>query len=128
MRKNIYTGNPWEKKAAYCRATRIDKHIWVSGTTSLDENGNVVGKDDMYAQTVCALKKIGQSLEKLGANYAHVVRTRVFITSMDLLEPAIKAYHEIFQGIDPTTTWVAVSALVHPDLFIEIETDAFLTD
>ena len=40
-RQNYSSNAPWEEKAAYSRAVKIDKQIFVSGTTATDENGNV---------------------------------------------------------------------------------------
>lgn len=44
MRKNISTNTPSEKRVGYSRAVRINNRIYFSGTTSMDEKGDVVGK------------------------------------------------------------------------------------
>lgn len=123
-RSNVYSGTPWEQRVAYCRAKRVGVFIFVSGTVAVDESGAVIGTGDLYMQTSYALKKIEVALHELGAGLRHVVRTRTFLTDMDLFEDFAKAHHEAFQGIDPAATCVEVKRLVVPELLVEIEVDA----
>ena len=58
MAQNYYSGTIWEKQVAYCRAKRVDKFVFVAGTTSVDENGNIVGLGNLYEQTIFIFAKI----------------------------------------------------------------------
>ena len=126
MRKNISSGAPWESIVGYSRAVRVGNHIWVAGTTSTDENGNVIGVGDVAVQTSYVLKKIGRALNDAGATFADVVRTRMFVSDISQWEIIGRIHGEIFGSIRPASTMVEVAKLVDPQHLIEIEVDAFL--
>lgn len=126
LRNSVYTGTPWEKTVAYCRAKRIGDLVWVSGTVAVDEVGNVVSPGDLYEQTSYALAKIARALNELGAEVRHVVRTRSFVTDIGRFDEFARAHREAFEGIDPVATCVEVHRLVAPELVVEIEVDAYV--
>ncbi len=125
MRKNIGSGSPWEDIVGYSRAVRVGNIIEVAGTTAIDGD-TLVGKGDVYAQTVFIFKKIEKVLQEAGAALADVVRTRMFITDISKWEEAGKAHVEFFKNIKPVATMVEVSNLIDADLLIEIEVTAIL--
>ena len=127
-RINISSGAPWESIVGYSRAVCIGNHIWVSGTTATDENGNVVGKGDAAAQTRYALQKIEKALAQAGASFKDVVRTRMFVTDIAEWEAIGRVHGEFFGAVRPAATMVQVSKLIDPDHLIEIEVDAFIAD
>ena len=127
-RQNISTGTSWEQSVGYSRAVRIGPHVWVAGTTALDETGQVVGEGDAYTQTVYILQKIGKALGRAGANLSDVVRTRIFVTDVSLCAAAGQAHGEVFRDVRPASTMVAVRALVAPEMLVEIEADAFVRE
>ncbi len=120
------TGTKWETLASYCRARKVGPHIYTAGTTSVDDDGNVVGVGDMAAQFNKCLDRIEKALQHFGASLNDVVRTRVYLTRMELFEDYAKEHGRRFKGIEPVNTMVEVSALVHPDMLIEVEVDAYL--
>jgi enamine deaminase RidA (YjgF/YER057c/UK114 family) len=127
IRKNVYSGSPWEGKVAYCRAKRVGDAIFVSGTVAVDEAGQAVAPGDMYEQARFVLEKIERTLEGLGAGLRDVVRTRAYVTNIGQFEDFARAHHKAFEGIDPAATCVEVARLIAPEFVVEIEVDAIVT-
>lgn len=111
----------------YSRAVRMGSTVHVAGTTAVNENGEIVGIGDAYAQTIYILQKIENALHEAGAVMADVVRTRMFVTNIDLWEAVGRAHGNIFRHIRPAATMVEVNRLISPDLLVEIEVDAIIT-
>ena len=126
MIDKVFSGAPWEHKVGYCRAVRTGPHITVSGTTAVGSNGSVVGVGDAYVQAKRCIEIIAQALEGLGAGLEHVVRTRMFVTDITEWGAVGRAHGELFAEIQPATSMVEVSALIDPEMLVEIEADAFV--
>ncbi|THI90973.1 MAG: RidA family protein [Nitrospira sp. CG24A] len=125
-RQNISTGGPWEAKLGYSRAVRVGASISVSGSTAMTQSG-LVGKGDPYAQTIQTLKTIEAALQQAGASLTDVVRTRMFLTNIDQWQEVGRAHGEIFGTVRPATTIVEVKRLIDPEMLVEIEADAIIS-
>ncbi len=126
-RTTFRSGSPWEELASYSRALRVGPQIFVAGTTATDEEGNVVGQGDAAEQARRIFAKIERVLKRAGAELKDVVRTRIFLTDISVWQEVAGVHGEIFRDIRPVATLVAVTALVDPEMLIEIEVDAVVT-
>ena len=120
-RQRASSGAKWEDIVGYSRGIRVGNVIEISGTTAIDDNNEVIGKGDAYAQTHFIIAKSEKALLELGSSLKEVVRTRMYTTDISYWEEIGRAHGDFFREIKPVSTWVEVSKLIDRDLLIEIE-------
>lgn len=122
--KKISSGAKWENIVGYSRAVKAGNRVMVTGTTAVDDEGKIVGVGDAYTQTKFIFQKIEKYLKEAGSSMEKVVWNRMFVTDISKWEDIARAHAEFFIDIKPCATMVEVKGLVHPDMLIEIETEA----
>ncbi|WP_448510814.1 RidA family protein [Immundisolibacter sp.] len=120
-------GSIGEETFGFCQAVRRGPHVAVSGSTGRDIDGHIV-PGGAYAQTRQAIENLQTALAAVGGSLADVIRTRVFIVDMTEWESVARAHCEAFAQHPPASSLIGVNALFEPDILVEIEADAIITD
>ena len=127
MRRNISSNTIYEEQIGYSRAVRVGNVIEVSGTTAIDGN-DIIGKGNIYEQTKFIFGKISKALNEAGAEMKDVVRTRMFVTDISQSDAVGRAHAEFFREIKPAASMIEVKGFIHPDMLIEIEVTAIVSE
>lgn len=124
MKRHFSSNTKWETEVGYSRAIQVGNVIEIAGTTAVDDQGNVVGPGDAWAQTRFIILKAEEALKHYSAGLKDVIRTRIYVTDISRWEEIGKAHGEFFRNIKPVTTMVEVSRLIRPELLVEMEFSA----
>jgi len=116
--------SPWEGRFGFSRVVSAGPFVLVGGTTSVSEDGAVLG-DTPYEQTVAILDKLEHELSRAGLGLADVISNRVYVTDISRAEEVGRAHGEAFGDVCPLMTMVEISALIDPRMMVEIETVAY---
>ena len=128
IREQVASGAPWETQVGYARAVRLGNVVAVSGTAPVDDEGTVVAPGDAYGQAKRCIEIVERALEQIGGTLDDVIRTRMFVTDIELWSEFGRAHSEAFGSSPPATSMVEVSRLIDPEMLIEIEADAVIPD
>jgi enamine deaminase RidA (YjgF/YER057c/UK114 family) len=119
QRRNVSSESEFEAEVGYSRAVRVGPYVAVSGTTAAG--------DTIAEQAREALHRIETALAEAGASLSDVVRTRMFVTDIARWREIGAVHAEFFGDIGPAATMVEVSALISPEVMVEIEADAYVS-
>jgi enamine deaminase RidA (YjgF/YER057c/UK114 family) len=117
--------SPQATTVGYSRAVRDGRHVYVAGTAPIYPEG-VETPDDPYEQARRCLEIVVAALAEVGAEPAHVVRTRAYLVAADDWEAVGRAHGEVFADVRPASAFVVVAALLDPRWRVELEVDALL--
>ena len=116
--------SPYAPTIGFSAAVRAGDWVHVSGTTAVNEHGEIVGGEDPAAQTREIVRKLTAALDAAGAGLEHVVRTRMYLVDPADI-PAVTAVHgDLFRHVRPAATLVIVAGLMTLSLRVEVEADA----
>jgi enamine deaminase RidA (YjgF/YER057c/UK114 family) len=82
-RKIVQPKGLWDPRPRFAQVVQSGKQIYIAGQTSVDEQGNVVGKGDIEAQTRQIFQNLRKCLESVGAGFDHVVKLNIYSTDLD---------------------------------------------
>ena len=108
---------------AFTQNIKVGNTLYLSGVTPLTgdlENVEVVGVGDMRAQVAQTLEIIKRCLAAEGATFKNWVMQTVYTTNMAELQKTDDVFREAFGGYSPTSTWVEIKGLFHPEQMVEI--------
>ena len=119
------SGGPYEDVFGYSRVVVAGPWALTAGSTSTVD-GEVAHVGDAHAQTKEAFGIALDALARIGVTRDQVVRTRMYVTDMAAAASVGRAHGEVFGGVRPVATMVGITALVHQDLLVEVEVEAYL--
>lgn len=99
------------------------KTIYIGGQDAVDEQGAIVGKGDLSAQTQQVLTNLRKALAAAGAGPEHIVKWNVYLVQGQSIQTGFGAFQRFWgdQPNPPTITGMYVSALAHPDFLVEMD-------
>jgi enamine deaminase RidA (YjgF/YER057c/UK114 family) len=124
--KRFLLQDEMEPVSHYCHATRAGDRVWVSGTVGVRSDGTI--PEDTAEQFQVAIDAVDRCLKAAGAEARHVVKVTVLLTDINdraAINPIRQAY---FGEHRPASTLFEVSALVSPEMKVEIEVEAVVTN
>jgi len=126
MAKQIITPSNVYKVRGHSHAIRIDNTIYVAGQVARDEEGNLVGKDDMVAQTERAYENLQRVLKAAGASIPDIVKLTIYCRDLDSFAKTGEIRRKYFGNHFPATTAVEINRLMNPNFLIEVEATAVI--
>jgi enamine deaminase RidA (YjgF/YER057c/UK114 family) len=127
-RQRIASVSPYEDVIAFSRAVRVGDLVFVSGTVAWGPDGKLVGLGDVYAQAKQTIANIEDYLRQAGAGLSDVVRTRIYLTDISRWEEVARAHREAFADVRPASSLLEVSRLASPEMLLEIEAVAVVSE
>jgi 2-iminobutanoate/2-iminopropanoate deaminase len=126
MRQEYRVEGTSEPLSHYTDAVRAGDLLFVSGIVPVNEQGELVGGDDVVAQTRAVFESMRAVLAAAGAGPADVVKVTVFLTDVDDRARINPVRQEFFGAARPASTLVEISRLAVPGARIEVECVAVL--
>lgn len=120
-RVDLNPGWEWAKKFNVALGVKVGNTIYISGQGPISPQGEIVGKNDMKAQSRQTFENIKAILAEGGATMNDVVKITVFLTDLSKYPEFAAARAEAFPDKVPASSAVATPALVLPDMMVEIE-------
>lgn len=105
----------------YTDATRFGDLLFISGCGPVDAEGNLIGGDDVAAQTRQVLLNMGEILTAAGATFADVLKVIVYLLDVDDRTKINPVRQEFFGEHRPCSTLIGISGMAIPGMKVEIE-------
>ncbi len=125
--KKVIAPNKLHRPFGYAHAIQMDKTLYISGQIPLDLDMNVVGKNDMAAQTEQVYANLKKVLEDAGGTMRNIVMLNIYCTDIERFDKETRGLRKTYFGdYYPAITAVEVRRLYRPDFMIEVEAVAVL--
>ncbi len=126
MAREVFFPYPNNKPVGFSPAARVGNQIFVAGQVANDANGVLVGVGDARAQTVQCFKNVEAALQAAGAGWDDVTKITCFLVNADDYAAYAQVRNGIFPENGPASSTVIVTALVRPEMLVEVEAYAVL--
>jgi 2-iminobutanoate/2-iminopropanoate deaminase len=111
MKKIVATNDAPAAIGPYSQAIRSGSMLFCAGQIPLDPKSGQIVSDDVAGQTKQVLENVSGILQAAGLSFSHVVKTTIFLISMDHFQTVNEIYGTYFRENPPARSTVAVSAL-----------------
>ena len=126
MAREVFFPYPNNKPVGFSPAARVGNQIFVAGQVANDANGVLVGVGDAHAQTEQCFKNVEAALQAAGAGWDDVTKITCFLVNADDYAAYAEVRNGIFPENGPASSTVIVTALVRPEMLVEVEAYAVL--
>ncbi|NDD91936.1 RidA family protein [bacterium] len=123
-KKAILTDHAPKPIGPYSQAIQVGPWVYCSGQIALDPKTGALSGSDVESQTKQVLENLKAVLTAAGCALEHVVKTTIFLKSMNDFPKVNEIYGKYFSGVTPARSTVEVSRLPR-DVVVEIEAVAF---
>ncbi|MEO5719071.1 MAG: RidA family protein [Chthoniobacterales bacterium] len=127
MKKILSTTDAPAAIGPYSQGVRTGSLLFCAGQIPLDPKTGQMVTGDISEQTKRVLENISGLLKAAKLSFDHVVKTTIFLTSMDDFQTVNEIYGSYFRENPPARSTVAVSALPK-GAKVEIEVIAAYSD
>ena len=127
-REEVWVSELPDPISHYTHGVKFGDLVFVSGCTGTGANHEVIGDDDVAAQTRQALTNMSKILAAAGATFADVCKVTVYLTDVDDRTGINPVRQEYFGRSRPASTLIEVSRLAIPGMKVEIEAVAGFGD
>jgi reactive intermediate/imine deaminase len=105
----------------YSHVVKAGSTVYIAGQTPVDEQGQVVGRGDITAQTTQVFENIKKALAAAGADFSDLVKITVYVTDPRFRDALSEVRRKYLTRELPASTLVVVAGLANPDYLLEIE-------
>jgi 2-iminobutanoate/2-iminopropanoate deaminase len=125
MRQAVSASNAAKPIGPYSPAIRAGNLVFLSGQVAFDPSSGALVDGDISAQTDQVMRNIGALLNAAGTDFAHVVRTTVFLAAMAEFAKMNDIYARYVVDPPPARSTVQVARLPR-DARVEIDVIAVI--
>lgn len=111
MKKVIHTDNAPKAVGPYSQAVQMGDFLFCSGQISIDPKTNEVFTGDIKTQTEMVMRNIEAVLAASNMNFGNIIKTTIFLTSMNDFATVNEIYAKSFKEAPPARSTVAVAGL-----------------
>lgn len=111
MKKVIHTDSAPKAVGPYSQAVQMGDFLFCSGQISIDPKTNEVFTGDIKTQTEMVMKNIGAVLAASNMGFSNIVKTTIFLSSMNDFATVNEIYAKSFSEAPPARSTVAVAGL-----------------
>jgi enamine deaminase RidA (YjgF/YER057c/UK114 family) len=121
-------GSPYHIRNEFCMAVRAGNRIFLRGQTGFDLEGNFHGVGDAAKQAEVACQGIKQLLEEAGGSINDICKITVYLTDRAYRSQVYAVIGEHLRGVYPCSTGLVVEGLALPEMLVEIDVEAVVSD